>query len=147
MNLCLATSFKLFILAIFINFSVLAIIDFAYAVEPEEFLQDHKQELRARNISKNVRCLVCQNESIDESSAPLAQDLRVIIRTKIKEGWTNKEIYKFLTDRYGDFVLLKPPLKINTIVLWIFPFVLLLLSLFLIYLYNKNSNKKLNDSS
>ena len=75
MKLCLATSFKLFILVIFINLSVLAIIDFAYAVEPEEFLQDPKQELRARNISKNVRCLVCQNESIDESSAPLAKDL------------------------------------------------------------------------
>ena len=147
MNLCLATSFKLFILAIFINLSVLAIIDFAYAVEPEEFLKDPKQELRARNISKNVRCLVCQNESIDESSAPLAQDLRIIIRTKIKEGWTNKEIYNFLTDRYGDFVLLKPPLKTNTFVLWIFPFLLLLISLFLIYLYNKNSNKKLDGSS
>ena len=147
MNLCLATSFKLFILAIFINLSVLAIIDFAYAVEPEEFLKDPKQELRARNISKNVRCLVCQNESIDESSAPLAKDLRIIIRSKIKEDMTNKEIYKFLTDRYGDFVLLKPPLKTNTIVLWIFPFVLLLLSLFLIYLHNKNSNKRLDDSS
>ena len=147
MNLCLATSFKLFILVIFINLSVLAIIDFAYAVEPEEFLQDPKQELRARNISKNVRCLVCQNESIDESSAPLAKDLRIIIRSKIKEDMTNKEIYKFLTYRYGDFVLLKPPLKTNTIVLWIFPFVLLLLSLFLIYLHNKNSNKRLDDSS
>ena len=146
MNLCLATSFKLFILAIFINLSVLAIIDFAYAVEPEEFLKDPKQELRARNISKNVRCLVCQNESIDESSAPLAQDLRIIIRTKIKEGWTNKEIYKFLTDRYGDFVLLTPPLKTNTFFLWIFPFLLLLLSLFLIYLHNTNSNKRLDGS-
>ena len=147
MNLCLATSFKLFILVIFINLSVLAIIDFAYAVEPEEFLKDPEQELRARNISKNVRCLVCQNQSIDESSAPLAQDLRIIIRTKIKEGWTNKEIYKFLTDRYGDFVLLKPPLNTNTFVLWIFPFLLLLISLFLIYLYNKNSNKRLDGSS
>ena len=122
----------------------MVIIDFAYAVEPEEFLKDPKQELRARNISKNVRCLVCQNESIDESSAPLAQDLRIIIRTKIKEGWTDKEINKFLTDRYGDFVLLKPPLQTNTIVLWLFPFVLLLISLFLIYLHNKNSNKRLD---
>jgi len=147
MILCLATNFKLFILVIFFNLSVLTNMNFAYAVEPEEFLKDTKQESRARIISKNVRCLVCQNESIDESSAPLAQDLRIIIRSKIKEGRTNKEIYKFLTDRYGDFVLLKPSFKTNTIILWIFPFVLLLLGLILIYLHNKNSNKRLDDSS
>ena len=140
-------SFKLFFVILFIYLSGLTTINFSYAVEPEEFLKDPKQELRARNLSKNVRCLVCQNESIDESSAPLAQDLRIIIRNKIKEGWTNKEIYKFLTDRYGDFILLKPPLKTNTFVLWIFPFVLLLISLFVIYLHNKNSNKRLDDSS
>ena len=138
---------KIFIIFFLINLTGLIITNNTYAVEPEEFLKDPKQELRARNISKNVRCLVCQNESIDESSAPLAQDLRIIIRTKIKEGWTNKEIYKFLTDRYGDFVLLKPPLKTNTFILWIFPFVLLLISLFLIYLHNKNSNKRLDGSS
>ena len=147
MNLYITTGFKFFIIVFFINLSGLASINFSYAVEPEEFLKDPKQELRARNISKNVRCLVCQNESIDESSAPLAQDLRIIIRSKIKEGRTNKEIYKFLTDRYGDFVLLKPPIKTNTFILWIFPFLLLLISLFLIYLYNKNSNKRLDGSS
>ena len=147
MNLYITTGFKFFITVFFINLVGLTTINFSYAVEPEEFLKDPKQELRARNISKNVRCLVCQNQSIDESSAPLAQDLRIIIRTKIKEGWTNKEIYKFLTDRYGDFVLLKPPLKMNTFILWIFPFLLLLISFFLIYLYNKNSNKKLDGSS
>ncbi len=147
MNLYITTGFKFFIIVFFINLLGLSTINFSYAVEPEEFLKDPEQELRARNISKNVRCLVCQNQSIDESSAPLAQDLRIIIRTKIKEGWTNKEIYKFLTDRYGDFVLLKPPLKTNTFFLWIFPFLLLLLSLFLIYLHNKNSNKRLDGSS
>ena len=147
MNIYITTGFKFFIIVFFINLLGLATINFSYAVEPEEFLKDPEQELRARNISKNVRCLVCQNQSIDESSAPLALDLRIIIRTKIKEGWTNKEIYKFLTDRYGDFVLLKPPLKTNTFVLWIFPFLLLLISLFLIYLHNKNSNKRLDGSS
>ena len=147
MNLYITTGFKFFIIVFFINFLGLTTINFSHAVEPEEFLKDPEQELRARNISKNVRCLVCQNQSIDESSAPLAQDLRIIIRTKIKEGWTNKEIYKFLTDRYGDFVLLKPPLKTDTFVLWIFPFLLLLISLFLNYLYNKNSNKRLDESS
>ena len=76
----------------------------SYAVEPDEFLQNSKQELRARNISKNVRCLVCQNQSIDESSAPLAKDLRILIRKKIKDGNTDDEIYKFLFDRYGLFL-------------------------------------------
>ena len=147
MNLYITIGFKFFIIVFFINLLGLTTTNFSYAVEPEEFLKDPEQELRARNISKNVRCLVCQNQSIDESSAPLAQDLRIIIRTKIKEDWTNKEIYKFLTDRYGDFVLLKPPLKTNTFVLWIFPFLLLLISLFLIYLYNKNPNKSLDGSS
>ena len=84
------------------------------SVEPDEFLQNSKQELRARNISKNVRCVVCQNQSIDESSAPLAKDLRILIRKKIKDGNTDDEIYKFLVNRYGDFILLKPLLKFNT---------------------------------
>ena len=74
----------------------------SYGVDPEEILQDQKQELRARNISKNIRCMTCQNQSIDESSAPLAKDLRILIRNKITEGNSDKEIYKFLTDRYGD---------------------------------------------
>ena len=69
-----------------------------YAVEPNEILKDPKQEERARNISKNIRCMVCQNQSIDESNAPLAKDLRILIRNKIKEGNSNEEIYNFLTD-------------------------------------------------
>ena len=87
----------------------------SYTVEPDEVLENQKQELRARNISKNIRCMICQNQSIDESSAPLAKDLRILIRNKIKEGNNDKEIYKFLTDRYGDFILLKPPLKVKYI--------------------------------
>jgi len=118
------------------NFSVKS-----YAVEPEEFLQNKKQELRARNISKNVRCLVCQNQSIDDSAAPLAKDLRILIRNKIKEGYTDKEIYKFLTDRYGDFVLLNPPFKRNTLLLWILPFVFAMIALYILFRYNKNSRK------
>ena len=106
---------------VFLLFLIVSIIQTfsikCYAVEPEEFLQNKKQELRARIISKNVRCVVCQNQSIDDSAAPLAKDLRIIIRNKIKEGYTDKEIYEFLTDRYGDFVLLDPPFKINTFLL------------------------------
>ena len=114
----------------------------SYAVDPEEFLKDPKQELRARNISKNVRCLVCQNQSIDESSAPLAKDLRMIVRNKITEGLTDKEVYKFLTDRYGDFILLNPPFKTSTMILWALPFALFLIAAFVLYWHNKNSNSK-----
>ena len=94
----------------------------SYSIEPEEFLQNPKQEMRARDIAKNIRCLVCQNQSIDDSAAPLAKDLRVLIRLKVQENDTDEEIYKFLTDRYGDFILLKPPFKISTFLLWSLPF-------------------------
>ena len=99
----------------------------SYTVEPNEILKNQKQELRARNISKNIRCMVCQNQSIDESNAPLAKDLRILIRNKIKDGKKDEEIYKFLTDRYGDFILLKPPFKLNTLALWLLPFIFFLI--------------------
>ncbi len=112
-----------------------------HSVEPDEFLQNPKKELRARDISKNVRCLVCQNQSIDDSSAPLAKDLRILIRKKIKHGNSDKEIYDFLTERYGDFILLNPPLKISTLFLWILPFVFLAVGIFVIFLHNNKSKK------
>jgi len=114
----------------------------SYAVDPEEFLKDPKQELRARNISKNVRCLVCQNQSIDESSAPLARDMRMIVRNKITEGLTDKEVYEFLTDRYGDFILLNPPFKTSTLVLWASPFVLFFIAAFVLYWHNRKSDSR-----
>jgi cytochrome c-type biogenesis protein CcmH len=110
-------------------------------LKPDEFLQNPKKELRARNISKNVRCLVCQNQSIDESSAPLAKDLRILIRKKIKQGNSDEEIYDFLTERYGDFILLNPPFKISTLFLWILPFVFLAVGIFVIFLHNNKSKK------
>ena len=112
-----------------------------YSVEPDEFLQNPKKELRARNISKNVRCLVCQNQSIDESSAPLAKDLRILIRIKIEQGNSDEEIYSFLTERYGDFILLNPPFKISTLLLWVLPFVFLAIGIFVIFLHNNKSKK------
>jgi cytochrome c-type biogenesis protein CcmH len=130
---------KIFFLFLMITLAGATVSNNSYAVEPEEFLKNPKQELRARDISKNVRCLVCQNQSIDESSAPLAKDLRIIIRNKITEGLTDKEIYKFLTDRYGDFILLNPPLKASTMILWALPFVLFFIALFVLYRHNKNS--------
>ena len=115
------------------------ITNFSYAVEPEEILKNPKYELRARNISKNVRCMVCQNQSIDESSAPLAKDLRILIRDKIKEGKKDEEIYKFLADRYGDFILLKPPLNSKNLILWLLPFVFLILGIYVVFYHNKKS--------
>ena len=115
----------------------------SYSVEPEEFLQNPKQEMRARNISKNIRCLVCQNQSIDDSSAPLAKDLRTLIRIKVQENDTDEEIYKFLTDRYGDFILLKPPFKISTFLLWSLPFIFFIIGIFILFSHNKKSNKTL----
>ena len=113
----------------------------SYSVEPEEFLQNPKQEIRARNISKNIRCLICQNQSIDDSSAPLAKDLRALIRIKVQENDSDEEIYKFLTDRYGDFILLKPPFKISTFLLWSLPFVFVIIGIFILFVHNKKSKK------
>ena len=113
----------------------------SYAVEPDEVLENQKQELRARDISKNIRCMVCQNQSIDDSSSLLAKDLRILIRNKIKEGNKDEEIYKFLTDRYGDFILLKPPLKSTTLALWFFPIIFFIIGIFIVYSHNKKSRK------
>jgi len=131
---------KIFIIIISICF-IQFFSNNSYTLEPDEVLENQKQELRARNISKNIRCMVCQNQSIDESSAPLAKDLRILIRNKIKDGKKDKEIYKFLTDRYGDFILLKPPLKLSTLALWILPFIFLAIGIFIVFSYNKKSNK------
>jgi cytochrome c-type biogenesis protein CcmH len=85
--------------------------------------------------------MVCQNQSIDESNAPLAKDLRILIRNKIKDGKKDEEIYKFLTDRYGDFILLKPPFKLNTLALWLLPFIFVLIGIFIVFSHNKKSKK------
>mgnify|MGYP001244933896 CR=1 FL=1 len=134
---------KIILIKIFLIITVICLIQFfsnnSNTVEPDEILQDQKQELRARNISKNIRCMVCQNQSIDESNAPLARDLRILIRNKIIEGNKDEEIYKFLTDRYGDFILLNPPLKSSTLVLWFLPFIFLLIGIFVIFSHNKKS--------
>ena len=83
--------------------------------------------------------MVCQNQSIDESNAPLAKDLRILIRDKIKEGYKDEDIYKFLTDRYGDFILLKPPLNFKNLILWFLPFIFLILGTYVVFYHNKKS--------
>ena len=80
---------------------------------------------KTREISQNIRCLVCQNQSIDESNSELAKDLRILIKEKVSKGFNNKEIYNYLSKRYGDYILLNPPLKINTLLLWFLPFLIL----------------------
>ena len=126
---------------VFISIIIQLSLNNIYAIEPEEFLENPQQEIRARNITKNIRCLVCQNQSIDDSSAPLAKDLRTLIRTKVQKNETDEEIYKFLTDRYGDFILLKPPFKMSTFLLWSLPFVFLIIGIFILFLHNKKSKK------
>lgn len=86
-------------------------------------------EERAREIGQSLRCVVCQNQSIDESDAPLASDMRKLVRTRIAEGDSNADVIAYMRDKYGDYVLLKPPVQSNTYALWIMPFLLLLAGL------------------
>ena len=99
----------------------------AICVEPEEILDNKNLEERARNISKTLRCLVCQNQSIDESDAALAKDLRLIVRERLKLGDNDEEVINFIRERYGDFVLLDPPVNKKTIVLWLSPILILII--------------------
>jgi cytochrome c-type biogenesis protein CcmH len=93
----------------------------AFAVRPDEMLKDPALEARARHISEELRCMVCQNQSIDDSEAPLAHDLRVLVRQRIMAGDNNRQVLDFLVARYGDFVLLKPPFQVDTLLLWGLP--------------------------
>lgn len=98
----------------------------AWAVNPDEMLKDPAQEARARELGRELRCLVCQNQSIDDSDADLARDLRLIVRERIGKGDSDNDVRRFLVERYGDYVLLKPPFKSSTLALWLGPPVLLL---------------------
>ncbi len=100
----------------------------ALAVEPEEMLDDPVLEERAREISKVLRCLVCQNQSIDDSNAGLARDLRVLVRERLTAGDSNEETIDYIVDRYGDFVLLRPPVRPGTYALWYGPALLIVVA-------------------
>lgn len=93
----------------------------AYAVQPDEVMSDPKLEARARALSSELRCLVCQNQSIDDSAAPLARDLRLLVRERLKDGDSDAAVKRYLVARYGDFVLLKPPFEMATVLLWLLP--------------------------
>jgi cytochrome c-type biogenesis protein CcmH len=105
--------------------TLLAAVTPALAVRPDEMLKNPKLEARARDISKEVRCLVCQNESIDDSNADLAHDLRVLVRKRILAGDTNQQVLDYLVARYGEFVLLKPRFDLRNALLWGTPAILL----------------------
>jgi cytochrome c-type biogenesis protein CcmH len=99
----------------------------AHAVQPDEVLKDPALEARARELSKDIRCLVCQNQSIDDSNADLARDLRVLVRQRLTQGDSNEQVMDYLVKRYGDFVLLRPPVKASTYLLWYGPIVIFVL--------------------
>ncbi len=107
----------------------LALVRPGFAVNPDEVLADPALESRAREISTELRCLVCQNQSIDDSNAELARDLRLLVRERLKEGDSNEQVLDYVVSRYGEFVLLKPRLTARTVLLWGTPFVILLIGI------------------
>ena len=115
-----------------------------WAVEPDEILSDAMLENRARDLSQNLRCLVCQNESIDESNASLARDLRLLVRERLMKGETDQEVLEFIVDRYGEFVLLRPQANGVNLILWALTPIALLLSLIFsgAYIITRNRNVK-----
>ena len=112
----------------------------AKAVQPDEVLRDPALEARARDISAGLRCLVCQNQSIDDSEAPLAKDLRLLVRERLKAGDTDQEIEDFVVARYGEFVLLKPRFTPHTLLLWFATPAMFLAALLIVFLaYRRRS--------
>ena len=107
----------------------------AHAVEPDEVLADPVLEARARAVTQELRCVVCQNQSVDDSDAPLARDIRVLVRERIAGGDSDAQARDFVVARYGDFVLLRPPLKPETLLLWLGPGLLLVGGLALAWVY------------
>jgi cytochrome c-type biogenesis protein CcmH len=107
-----------------ISFMCLLVLP-VHAVQPDEILKDPVLESRARQISAGLRCLVCQNQSIDDSDAPVAKDLRILIREQLQQKQTDDEVVDFIVARYGEYVLLKPRFKPATLILWATPFLLL----------------------
>ena len=122
---------KNFVLIFF--FFLIIDTDPSFTVEPNEIISNPIYENRARDLSKGIRCLVCQNQSIDDSDSDLAKDLRRIIRKKIIQGDTDNEITQYLVDKYGNFILMKPPLYQDTYILWISPLLLMIVGITIMY--------------
>jgi cytochrome c-type biogenesis protein CcmH len=117
----------------------------AYAVQPDEIMADPVKELRARDLSRELRCMVCQNQSIDDSEAPLARDLRLLVRERIAAGDSDAQVIDFLVARYGEFVLLKPRVNQHTLLLWLVPPLALLGGGFAMWRYSRRRPKSGDD--
>ena len=124
-------------------FFLFVLVTPALAIQPDEILEDKLLEERARVISKELRCLVCQNQSIDDSDAPLARDLRVLVRERLQAGESDENVIKFVVDRYGDFVLLRPPIKASTLALWISPIAILIVGVILLLMRFRKQEKNM----
>lgn len=118
----------------------------AFAVQPDEVLSDPVLETRAREISAELRCLVCQNQSIDDSDADLAKDLRLLVRERLTAGDSDKQVVQYLVDRYGEFVLLQPRFALHTLVLWVAAPVLFLVGIFLMWRQFRRRDKTVSGS-
>jgi len=124
---------KLLLILFFIHLPTLT-----YGVDPDEILKDSKLEKIAREISKELRCVVCQNQSIDDSDAKLAKDLRKLVRQRLMSGDDRDMVLKYVVSRYGEFVLLNPPIKIDTLLLWLGPLIIIFIGIALIFIFFKN---------
>ena len=113
----------------------------AYAVQPDEIMADPAKEARARDLSRELRCMVCQNQSIDDSDAPLARDLRLLVRERIASGDSDRQVIDFLVARYGEFVLLKPRFSPHTLLLWLLPPLALAGGGLALWLYSRRRSK------
>ena len=113
-----------------------------HAVQVDEILPDPAMEARAREISSDLRCMVCQNQSIDDSEAPLARDLRLLVRERLKAGDSNAQVVDYLVARYGEFVLLNPRVNAHTAILWVAPLVALIAGIFSVILFWRRSARE-----
>ena len=113
----------------------------AYAVQPDEIMSDPVKEARARDLSRELRCMVCQNQSIDDSDAPLARDLRLLVRERIAGGDSDSQVIDFLVARYGEFVLLKPRFTPHTVLLWLLPPLALIGGGLALWFYSRRRSK------
>lgn len=127
---------------IYVLVAIMALSAPAGAVEPDEILKDAALEERARIISQDVRCVVCQNQSIDDSDSGIAKKMRVLVRDRLTKGDTNQQVIDYLVSRYGDFVLLNPPVKAKTAVLWFGPAAMIVFGLFGIIFYYRRRSKE-----